>query len=315
MNEPPASAARVPLRAVMRRTGLSADVLRAWERRYGAVKPTRSSGGQRLYSAEDVERLILLQRATSGGHSIGEIARLDREALDALLDRTGRDPATHETAALNHLVREAIAATDALDDTNLERVLRGGALSLGSEVFIDEALPRFLRAVGDRWHRGSLTPAHEHLASQGVRRVTAWLSAAYGPRSDAPTIVVATPAGELHELGAGLAAVVSAGAGWRPVYLGANLPAVDIIAAATQVRASVVALSTVYVDGDAALRELQQIRTGLPNSATLIIGGAAAGRLERSLDGTAIRVLPDLATLRRALREHEATGQSTFETR
>jgi DNA-binding transcriptional MerR regulator/methylmalonyl-CoA mutase cobalamin-binding subunit len=288
---------------VIRRTGLSADVLRAWERRYGAVRPARSSGGQRLYSADDLERLVLLQRATFGGHSIGEIARLDREALEALLDNTGRGPPGHETVALERLVREAMAATDALDSSALERLLRAGALSIGSEVFIDSALPRFLRAVGDRWHRGSLTPAHEHLASQVVRRVTVWLSAAYEPRPDAPTMIVSTPAGELHEFGALLAAATAANAGWKPVYLGPSLPAVDLVAAATQLRASMVAVSAVYVDGDAALRELREIRSGLPEAAKLIIGGAAAGRLERSLDGTEIRVLHDLAALRSLLSE------------
>ena len=80
--------ARYPLRAVIRRTGLSADVIRAWERRYGAVSPDRSDGGQRLYTEEDVVRLVLLQKATAEGHSIGEIATLDVRALDALCART-----------------------------------------------------------------------------------------------------------------------------------------------------------------------------------------------------------------------------------
>ena len=306
MSQSSASTTRYPLRAVIRRTGLSADVLRAWERCYGAVRPSRSKGGQRLYSADDVERLILLQRATAGGHSIGEIARLEREARDALLDRAGRDPAAAELEALDRLVREAVAATDALDGARLEQVLRGGALSLGVEVFVDEAVPRFLRVVGDQWHRGSLTPAHEHLATQVVRRITTWLSDAYEPRAEAPTIVIATPSGELHELGATLAAVAAAGEGWKPVYLGPNLPAADIVAAAKQVRASVVALGVVYADDDAAFHELQQLRSGLPDGTTLIIGGAAAGRLERSFDGKRISVLHDFDAFRRALRAHNA---------
>ena len=310
MNQPAPDRTRYPLRAVVRRTGLSADVLRAWERRYGAVRPTRSAGGQRLYSADDVERLVLLQRATAAGNSIGEIARLDRDALDALLDRTERDGAAPTPAAVERLVRDALAAADALDPMALESALKRGALLLGSEVFVDDALPRFLRAVGDRWHRGSLTPAHEHLATQVVRRVLTWLSAAYESQPDSPTIVIATPAEELHELGAMLVAAVAAGEGWKAVYLGPSLPAADIATAAAQVGASVVALSVVHTDGDATVRELRAARSLLPASALLVLGGMAAARLERSLGDKELRVLEDLLALRILLRERRTIGSA-----
>ena len=81
----------------------------------------------------------------------------------------------------------------------------------------------FLIAVGERWHRGDITPAHEHLASAVVRDTLGWVLATLEPQGDPPTIVVATPAGELHEFGAMMAAVVAAQAGWRVRYLGPNL--------------------------------------------------------------------------------------------
>jgi methylmalonyl-CoA mutase cobalamin-binding subunit len=91
------------------------------------------------------------------------------------------------------------------------------------------------------------------------------------------------------------------------VYLGANLPAADIVAAATQVGATAVALSVVYADGDATLRELRRTAEGLPGGVTLLVGGMAAGRLERSLGDEKIRVLGDLASLRETLRELSQT--------
>src|SRR4051812_47641703 len=103
MSDAPNRQARYPLRAVMRRTGLSADVIRAWERRYMAVSPERSEGGQRLYSERDVVRLGLLARATTEGHSIGEIARLEVDALEALLrgpNGRGPDAGAEEVAAV-----------------------------------------------------------------------------------------------------------------------------------------------------------------------------------------------------------------------
>ena len=304
MREPPGEQTRYPLRAVIRQTGLSADALRAWERRYGAVQPTRTSGGQRLYSVHDVERLILLRRATAAGHSIGEIATLDRETLERLVARSASSPGPKQLAtAVDAEVREALVAAEALDVVGLERLLRRSALSLGSAVFIDEALPRFLRTIGDQWHRGEVTPAHEHLASQTARRVLTWVTMAYDAPADAPRIIVATPAGELHELGAMLAVAAAAGEGWRPVYLGPDLPADDIAAAAEQIGARAVALSLVHGDGQATLRQLEEIARLLPESTTLIAGGVAAVRLERSLADTRILVLRDLESLRSVLRE------------
>ena len=310
MSEPVSGETRYPLRAVIRRTGLSADVLRAWERRYGAVRPVRSTGGQRLYSADDLERLSLLQRATAAGHSIGEIARLDSVALERLFEPSGAAGAEVEVA-IDTVVRDALSATETLDPEALDSGLKRAALEIGSSVFVDDVLPRFLRGVGDRWHRGALTPAHEHLATQTVRRVLVWLSEAYDPKSDAPRVVISTPANEHHELGALLAAAAAAGEGWRGVYLGPNLPALDIAVAATQAAASVVALSVVYADGERTLRELRRLAVELPSSTLLVIGGAAAARLERSLRVQGIRVLSDLAAFRAVLRERRSARTAT----
>ena len=295
---------RYPVRAVMRRTGLRADVLRAWERRYGAVRPIRSPGGQRLYSADDLERLALLQRATAAGHSIGEIARLDRVALELLLDSAGRRG--DESGATDTVLRDAMLAVDGLDAGGLEAELKRAALRMGAAAVVDDLLPRFLRAIGERWNRGALTPAHEHLATQAVKRVLAWLAGAFDARPDAPRVVIATPANEHHELGAMLAAAVAAGEGWRAVYLGPNLPAMDIVTAAERVSASVVALSVVYTDGEPTMVEIRETATRLGTSTLLVIGGAAAARLERSIGVAGVRVVPDLGAFRALLRERAA---------
>ena len=310
MTVPRAEPARYPLRAVVRRTGLSADVLRAWERRYRAIEPDRTQGGQRLYSDEDVERLVLLQRATAAGHSISEIARLDRVALQALMDRAARPRTTRVLPAADAFLRDAVIAAEDLDPAAMEAVLKRAALSIGTEVFVDDLLPRFLRTVGDRWHRGSITPAHEHLATQAVRRVLGWVTEPFDAAADAPRIVVATPASEYHELGAMLVAAAAASEGWRVLYLGANLPAGDIVAAATQVGARAVALSLVYADSEQALRELRETANGLPAEVKIFVGGMAAARLERSLADPRIQVLGELDALRVALRDGRSDASS-----
>jgi len=292
---------RYPMRVVMSRTGLTADVLRAWERRYGAVRPYRSPAGQRLYSDHDVERLMLLRRATLDGHSIGAIATLDDHALEALLARSPSVDAAPdvEQAALVH---DALHATTTLDATALETTLRRATMGLGATAFVDDFAPSFLVEVGERWHAGTLTTAHEHLASSLVRRALGWVIEAFVAAPRAPHVVVATPSGERHELGAMLVAAASAQEGWRVTYLGADLPASDIAEAARQVRARVVALSLVAAHGADAATELDAIARALPAGTSLLLGGRAAEELGDGIHADGARVLPDIAALRRALR-------------
>ena len=112
--------ARYPVRAVIARTGLTADVLRAWERRHAAVRPLRTPGGQRLYSEEDVARLTLIRRATLAGHSLAEVARLDLPALEALLEEPPPAAGGPAAEAIDALVAAALTATERLDAPALE---------------------------------------------------------------------------------------------------------------------------------------------------------------------------------------------------
>ncbi len=284
----------------MKRTGLTADLLRAWERRYGVVQPQRSSGGQRLYSEDDIVRLGLLRRATSAGHAIGEIAHLDTAALEALVE-PGRNDSGMREQAIESAVDAALAATERLDAIGVETAHKRGFLAVGGTALIDHVVARFLTRVGERWHDGSLSPAHEHLASAAVRRVIAWTADAYSVSPRAPRLLVATPAQEHHEFGALLAAAAALEEGWNVVYLGPNLPAADIAAAATQVGARAVALSAVYTNGGPGLREIGETASALPRGVPLFVGGAAAEEHADTL-GADVRVLSDIPALRRALR-------------
>jgi len=302
---------RHPIRVVSERTGLSPDVLRAWEKRYGAVAPPRREGaGQRLYSDADVERLRLLRRVTLAGRSIGQVAALDHDALTALAreDETQRaatppSPVFHgEGAAADGFLEGALAAMRALDAAALETVLRRALVLLGANAFIDEVAGPFLRAVGDAWEARAVGVAHEHLASAVLRRVLGIVSDAGAAAAAGHTVVIATPAGQVHELGAMLAAASAASAGWRVVYLGADLPAAEIAAAAADTGAGVVALSVVVPeDADATAAELRHLRRALPAAVELIAGGEGARTLLGVLDEAGIRFLPDFAEFRRSL--------------
>jgi MerR family transcriptional regulator, light-induced transcriptional regulator len=279
---------RHPIRVVAERTGLTPDLIRAWENRYQVVEPHRTDTGHRLYSDEQVERLRLLRRATLGGRSIGQVASLSTRELGALVQEDeaarARAPRTAEPDEFRpdpgELVAECLEATRALDPDRLDEILRRGALALGNTSFLQDVAAPLFRQVGDLWHAGELRVAQEHLASAGVRRVLDWLSRSNRALGDRPRLVLGTPAGERHEIGALLAAVTAEAEGWEVVYLGPDLPADEIAFAAIRTGARAVALSAVYApDADALEAELKELRERLPPQVPLLVGGAAAEAL------------------------------------
>jgi DNA-binding transcriptional MerR regulator/methylmalonyl-CoA mutase cobalamin-binding subunit len=290
-----------PIGVVTRRTGLSPDVLRVWERRYRVVSPSRNTGGQRLYSAVDIERLRLLQRLVERGHRIATIANLDLDALGKLASEID---VAHLTRS-REVVDSLLDAVGRMDAARLESGLRRAAISVGAESWIDSIVGPLMEEVGNGWHAGTLTTAHEHLASATTRDVLSWILKSFGVDAKAPGILIATPSGELHELGALMAAVVAASAGWRVHYLGPNVPASDLATAARQLGVSCVALSIVYQkDG---FGEVKAVRAALGERVPLIVGGKAAREAAAELAGTGVSIVPHARALRNHLEDSIVT--------
>ena len=253
--------ASIPLsmRVVAQRTGLSAHVIRVWEKRYQSVTPRRTPTNRRYYTVEDVERLILLRRATEAGHGIGTIARLPDEQLRALVS-TGSAPAPVAAVAdesargtPESFVEALFATVLSMDTLALESLLDRGAVVFGQIRLLNDVLVPLLTRIGEAWQAGQLKVAHEHIASAAIRGYLAGLSRPATWHPGAPAILVTTPAGQIHEVGAALVAAVAAQQGWRVVYAGAAMPATEIAAAAIQNRVRAVALSIVYPSDDPAL--------------------------------------------------------------
>ena len=303
------------MRVVTRRTGLSPDLLRAWERRYEVVTPSRSEGGRRLYSDTDIERLRLLYRATLAGRSIGQVAELPTEALAALVRQDAAADAEHTargapardadapSAAADYLA-DAARAIERLDATALEATLRRATIALSSITLLDGLLVPLLEDVGAHWREGTLRPVHEHLTSMMVRRVLDGVVEGASPPLATASVVVATPSGQIHELGALLVAASAATEGWRVTYLGPDLPAEDIAECAVRIRARAVALSVVYPSGDPAIGdELRRLRTALPKRTALLVGGFATPSYSAVLTAIGAVRLDDLTGLRVVLRK------------
>lgn len=301
---------RHPMQVVARATGLSPDVLRAWERRYHAVTPGRTPGAHRLYSDADIARLVLIRKALAAGRRIGYVARLTLDDLEALVAQDDampvRDflPADRAASRSDASARLAAALTsaEAMNGVALERLLEESAISLTMREMLEELVVPLLQEIGRRWRDGSLGIRHEHLATAVIR---SWLIAARQSQTapdGAPALVVATPVGQVHEMGALITALVAETAGWRVDYLGTDLPAEEIAATVRQKEARAVALSLVYPPDDPRIpNELRRLRRQLPAGAALIVGGDAARAYERALTEAGARIVASIADLREAL--------------
>jgi DNA-binding transcriptional MerR regulator/methylmalonyl-CoA mutase cobalamin-binding subunit len=284
-------APRYSLGAVARMLGVTPHLLRAWERRYGAVRPARTPGGTRRYSEADVRRLRLLRAGIGHGHPIGEIAALPLTELERRFGALAGARATPSEA-----LWEAVARVDGAE---IERLLGLQLGALGPRVFVHEVALPLLRTVGERWRSGEVCVAAEHAASAALRSL---LGAALRQRreGEGPRLVFATPPGERHELGLLAAAVCAQERGARATYLGPDLPAEELARAAHEQRAEAAVLALACTDGEAARRELAEARRRLPPEVALWIGGAGSAALA-PIEG--VRGLRDLAALEAAVDE------------
>jgi DNA-binding transcriptional MerR regulator/methylmalonyl-CoA mutase cobalamin-binding subunit len=273
------------MKVVVRRTGLSPHVIRVWEKRYGAVVPSRTATQRRLYTDAEIERLRLLRQATLAGHSIGQIAQLPTERLRELVavDRpatpaSAPGPRDHpdDAPASSHL-DACMAAVEQLDAMALEAALLRARVALSHNAFIETLIIPLMHNMGALWREGILRIMHEHLTSAVVRTLLGGLVATAGLSPTAPHFIVTTPAGQLHEIGALIIASVASTEGWRVTYLGPNLTSEDIAAAVQQQHAKAVGLSIVYPPDDPHLQpELTRLRQYLSPEVVVFVGGRGA---------------------------------------
>jgi len=293
------------IEAVAQRCGLSQHLIRIWERRYAVVRPLRTESNRRLYSEADAFRLELLNRAVHGGHRISDIATLPTSKLEQLVSKAlvGRDPApVGRTRVSGDYIEHALDAINQFDSEALGAVFSRADVELGQARVLEQVIMPLMEKLGSMWKDGNIRIAHEHVATAVVRNQVGALLASMRYPANAPSIVVATPVGQLHELGAPVVAVAAALEGWRPVYLGPNLPADEIAGAVQKSGARAVALSLVFPSDDPKLpAELSRLRRLLSDNVTLLIGGRVAEVYGAALDSVNAIFMTDIGGFRRQL--------------
>jgi methanogenic corrinoid protein MtbC1 len=289
-----------PIRAVSKLTGISVDTLRAWERRHGVVQPERDERG-RIYSEADVERLTLLRRAVERGHAIGRVAPLAVDDLRALVGRGAGSPPT-ELASSPVAVADLLALVQRFDLEALRRELNRLAVVLTPrQLALEVALP-LMRLVGEAWHEGRVNVGQEHLVTAEIRSLVGALARLREPPPGAPRLLIATPEGEAHELGALVAALLAAGAGAAPFYFGPGLPTRELVAAAKRIHPRAVVLSIACTDDDARVAEsVVELARALPGGTACWVGGAGALQLRTALAAGGVQVFDDFGGYEAAL--------------
>jgi DNA-binding transcriptional MerR regulator len=268
-----------PMRVVVQLTDLNAETIRAWQRRYGAIKPRRSEGNARRFTMEDIRRLSLLKKATAAGQAISEIAQLTEEELLKIIE-TNQQHATTERVRDDQLdnifqgtvVRflEAVARYDTAEAT---KVLSSAALYLETRSFLLEIVIPLMNKIGQDWHSGAMRIGQEHFATEILKGVLFSQRTTTGSRPGGMPVVTCAPDGCLHEFGALIGGILMAQRGFDCVYLGPSVPFDDIAHAAESTKAELVVLSINSIFDDAHQKTIEDGIAMLAKITTVWVGG------------------------------------------
>ncbi|HHY55548.1 MAG TPA: MerR family transcriptional regulator [Chloroflexi bacterium] len=271
------------LKAVVQETGLKADTLRAWERRYGVPTPQRTESGHRLYSQYDIDILKWLIERQEDGMSISRaielLHRLEEEGknpLDAAsapgaprndgrsyemrtLSSLPEAPRLGETGTVAQMRDAWVKACLNFEESQAEQLLAQAFALFPAEVVCMDLIQRGLHEIGAGWYTGRVTVQQEHFASAlAIRRMEALLASTPAP-TRAGRILVSCPPEEEHTFVPLLISLLLRRRGWDVVYLGANVPLLNLEATLTSVRPNLVVLTAQQLHTAAGLMEMAEV--------------------------------------------------------
>lgn len=252
------------LNAVLRETGLKADLMRAWERRYGLPQPQRSDGGHRLYSQYDIETLKWLKAKQAQGLSISKAVQLWKSTIQNGRDPLGVHPETLQPAAtqatlnggsISELRQKWINACTNFDNSASEDVLNLAFSTHPVEVVITEILQKGMNEIGKAWFEGKVSVQQEHYASSLAERRLQILLSLTPPPILPQTVLVGCPPGEIHVLPVMMIELFLRRKGYNVLYLGADIPVDQMVATCLSTRPNLVILSAQTIRTAASLLE------------------------------------------------------------
>lgn len=297
----------ISMKAVLRQTGLSADRLRVWEKRYGAVRPSRSESGRRVYRESEVKRLKLLATLVNQGHLIGSIARLPDVELVKLVTTTSAAPVNdNRSHELSHLI-------EALERFDLSRIrTQLGLLRFSSSPrdFAFRIVPQVMFLVGMKFEEGRISIAQEHALSEilqiHLRRIYEDLEAQDGARANEGPFLFCTREGDPHDFGLLMAVIACRAAGLETHYVGRSLPSQALAEATKRLkpRAVILGMSLLPKEDEKVTPQayLDDIHQQLPESVEFWIGGSAVSTLRRPKSSRTVFLFESVEDLENKIR-------------
>ena len=281
---------------VAKLTGLSKDLIRVWERRYGLVQPSRSSNRYREYSDEEVTLLRFVKAQMEQGATIGSLAAEGHDSLLARMRIATPVPAEHQKPH-DRLLDDLLESLEPLDKAGFERRLNGAVAVIPFEEAVRRILLPLQQRIGELWHQGRLNTAVEHYVTKIVQQKLFSVMNQLPVNEFGPRILIACPEGETHEIGAQAVAYIAAAKGCHVYYLGPNLPTSDLLTFCEKVKPDLVLLSLSEVKSEAdALHQLKELEL-VATRWSVGVGGQGALAIGDRLRDTKIELLDDLTAL------------------
>jgi DNA-binding transcriptional MerR regulator len=265
-----------------RRTGVNAELLRAWERRYGLLHPTRTGGGFRLYSPADERRVSLMRSHLQHGLSAAEAARL------TLMEADG-DGRPQDGPILQRRAEELREALSDLDESAAQSTLDGAFAEFAPETVLSNLVLPYLRELGERWASGDASVGQEHFASQLLRGRLLGLARGWD-RGAGPRALLACAPGELHDLGLITFGLALRARGWRITYLGQDTPLETLAETSRSLRPEAIVISA--ASPDRFLRSGAELRRVASTAKVWLAGPGASAALAKKANATFLNVDP-----------------------
>lgn len=286
---------KLSIKAVAEIAGLTEHVIRAWEKRYGALEPKRAPSGRRVYSLSDVEKLKLLAILTSRGHSIKDIANLTSSELRRLMERAAEHSLGRQTKFLPDFSASSYVSqlTEICENFNLSLLIsatKRAQHQFDTRTYLLKVVSPLLQIIGEQVSNGKMDVYQEHALTAVLRyQLSGILFSLEGQMnhdSSRGVITLASPEGDHHDMGVLMAAVLALLNGFQVLYLGANTPASSVAKAAEASQSPMVVIGSVAPESEVSPKKLREffnlLHKELPEETVIWVGGWRSEEIKSS---------------------------------
>lgn len=296
----------LPINAVERETGISKELLRMWERRYGFPCPERDAQGDRIYPPDQVNKLRVVRRLIDAGFRPGKIVNLGLIELEQLVNSHQPTNLQVTTKSPPHLEQELLAVLKSRDPYAVSQYLNHQLIRMGLEAFVLDLMQHANSFVGDAWMRGVIEIYEEHLYTEQVQNIVRNAMSNLRPSSQKPRIMLTTAPEEHHTLGIMMVEALLRLDEVDAISFGAQMPIRDIHNAVTRHQVDVVLLSfSASFPSNRAIEFLEELRFRLPLSVAIWTGGGALRSSRREIED--VHVIGSLESVRTSVLQWRRT--------